>query len=75
MAKRRKKRQWSDFSHGQQRAIVAAGVVQNSLLAAAWIDLYRRPAERVNGNKRLWAAGVLVSWVGPLSYFVFGRRR
>jgi hypothetical protein len=73
-SRKRGKKRWSDLSPGQRKAIVAAGVVQNSLLAAAWIDMYRRPAERVKGDKRVWAAAALISWIGPISYFAFGRR-
>jgi hypothetical protein len=74
MRRRKKKQRWSDFTPHQRQAIVAAGIVQNSLLIAAWVDLYRRPAEQVKGNKRVWAVGALVSWIGPISYFLFGRR-
>jgi hypothetical protein len=73
--RRKRKQRWSDLSSRQQRAIIAAGVVQNGLLVAALIDLRRRPAEQVNGNKRLWAAVSFVNFVGPIAYFAFGRKR
>ena len=41
----------------------------------AWVDLARRPAKQVNGPKGMWAAIIAVSWVGPVAYFVKGRRR
>jgi uncharacterized protein with LGFP repeats len=28
----------------------------------------------VNGRKALWAAVIAVNWIGPLSYFPWGRR-
>jgi hypothetical protein len=68
-----RRRRWNDLNPGQQRAIVAAGVVQ-LLLAAALLDLARRPSEQVRGPKRLWAAAAFVNVVGPLAYFAFGRR-
>jgi hypothetical protein len=68
-----RRRRWHDLNPGQQRAIVAAGVVQ-LLLAAALLDLARRPSEQVRGPKRLWAAAAFVNVVGPLAYFAFGRR-
>jgi len=40
----RAKKRWQDLSAAQRRAIIAAGVVQNSLLVAALVDLRRRPA-------------------------------
>ena len=73
--RRKRKQRWSDLSSRQQRAIIAAGVVQNALLVAALIDLRRRPAEQVNGNKRLWVALSFVNFVGPIAYFALGRKR
>ena len=74
-AEHRTKKRWRDLSPWQRRGIVAAGVVQNSLLVAALVDLRRRPAKKVRGDKRVWAAASFVSWVGPLSYFTYGRKR
>jgi hypothetical protein len=69
------KKRWNDLSPAQKKGIIAAGIVQNSLLLAALVDLRRRPAEQINGKKRLWVAGSFVSWIGPISYFAFGRKR
>ena len=71
----RANKRWSDLSPAQRRAIVAAGIVQNSLLVAALVDIRRRPQKKVRGDKRLWAAGSFVSWVGPIAYFTYGRKR
>ncbi|MDQ3864148.1 MAG: PLD nuclease N-terminal domain-containing protein [Actinomycetota bacterium] len=68
-------RRWSELSSGQRRAIVLSGVVQMTLLIAALVDIRRRPQEEIRGSKRLWTAAAFVNFVGPLSYFVFGRRR
>ncbi|UGS38114.1 PLD nuclease N-terminal domain-containing protein [Capillimicrobium parvum] len=69
------KQRWSDLSPGRRTGILAAGVVQIALLVAALVDLRRRPADEVNGDKRLWAALSFVNYVGPIAYFAFGRRR
>ena len=69
------KKKWSDLSGAQKGAVVLAGMVQLGLLAAALLDIYRRPAEEVRGDKRLWAVAAFVNFVGPISYFLFGRRR
>jgi hypothetical protein len=72
----RQRRRWEDLSTRQRRSIVVAGVVQVLLAAAALLDLRRRPSEQVRGPKRLWAAAAaLVNFVGPLAYFLVGRRR
>jgi Phospholipase_D-nuclease N-terminal len=71
---RARKKRWADLSTGQKRAVIAAGLVQNALLAAALIDLRRRPAERINGDKRLWVAASFINFVGPIAYFLAGRK-
>jgi hypothetical protein len=68
------KRRWSELSPGQRRAIVAAGLVQVSLQAAALLDLRRRRPREVSGDRRLWAAASFVNFLGPIAYFAFGRR-
>ena len=68
------KRRWSDLNPRQRRWVLVAGAVQLSLAAAAWTDLARRPAAEVNGPKGLWAAVISVNFVGPLAYFLRGRR-
>jgi hypothetical protein len=68
-------KRWSDFTPQQRAGGIVSAVIQLALAAAAWRDLAKRPAEQVRGPKPLWAAVILVNFVGPLSYFVFGRRR
>jgi len=71
----RSKQRWSERSPAQRRALVALGAAQVGFQLAALLDLRRRPAEEVRGSKRLWAAASFVNWLGPLAYFVWGRRR
>jgi hypothetical protein len=66
---------WGDLSSTQRKAVVLSGVVQLGLLAAALADIYRRPAQEIRGDKRLWAVVAFVNFVGPVLYFLFGRRR
>lgn len=69
------KKEWKDLSTGQKRGIVLSGAVQFLLLAAALVDIYRRPKEEVRGNKLVWTLASFVNFVGPIAYFLFGRRR
>jgi hypothetical protein len=66
---------WSDLSGNQRAAVLALGSLQLLLATSAWFDLARRPVDAVNGRKVVWAALIAVNWVGPLSYFRWGRRR
>ena len=69
------KKSWSELTTAQKSGIVAVIVVQVALLIAALADIRRRPAEQINGSKRMWAALSFVNYVGPIAYFVFGRKR
>jgi hypothetical protein len=73
--RRKSKRRWSDLSTAERSGVIAAASVQLGLTLAALADLRRRPAERVNGSKAVWAAVAFVNYIGPLAYFKFGRRR
>ncbi len=45
------------------------------LIIVALVDLVRREPERVNGNKIVWAIIILlIGTIGPICYFVLGRK-
>ena len=71
---KKKRMSWSDMSSGQRAGVVVTGVIQMVLAITAWRDLASRSAERVNGPKGLWAAIIAVNWIGPIAYFIKGRR-
>jgi len=66
---------WSDLSSRRKTGMLVAASVHLALAATAWTDLARRSAEAVNGPKAMWAVLIAVNFIGPLSYFVFGRKR
>lgn len=68
-----KSRRWSDMTPGQKAGTVVGGLVQMILAAAAWRDLAKRPAASVRGRKAVWAGVIGVNFVGPVSYFIWGR--
>ena len=45
-----------------------------TLLIAAQRDISRRPAEQIRGSKAVWRAVTLINFIGPGSYFAFGRK-
>ena len=67
-------RRWKDLTTGQRVAVGVVGAAQVTLTAAAYRDLLRRPADQVNGTKLAWGLALLVNWVGPIAYFVDGRK-
>lgn len=70
-----KQKSWKDFTPAQQALVIAGGVVELGLLAAALWDLSRRPASQVNGKKSVWVAVSFINFVGPIAYFLRGRRK
>jgi hypothetical protein len=71
----RKKPKWSALPQRRRRGIVGVGIVQVCLCIAALLDIRRRPADQINGSKPMWVALSFLNTVGPLAYFVFGRKR
>ena len=68
------KKRWDELIGIQKGAIVLTGAVQPGLLAAL-VDIYRRPAGEIRGEKRLWVTAAFIKYVAPISYFLFGGKR
>lgn len=72
---KRSELKWEEMSPAQRTGIIIPGMIQIALLVAALWDLRHRPAEEVRGDKRLWVGLSFINFVGPISYFIFGRKR
>ena len=68
------KKRWSDFSGGQQAAILVGTGIEVALTTVALADLARRPRAQVRGPKPLWALVCVVQPAGPIAYLALGRR-
>ncbi len=66
---------WKDLTPAQRAGLVAATVIQLTLLVIAQKDLGDRGPDDLRGPKLVWRMAVLVNFVGPIAYFVFGIRR
>ena len=69
------KQRFSDLPPARKALVVATGIVQVTLFVAAQVDITRRSASELRGSKRLWRLLMFVNVVGPLAYFLWGRRR
>ena len=69
------RKKWGELDSRNRKLLVALGVVEVVLAAAALLDLRRRPAALVKGPKWVWRALSFVNIIGPLAYFALGRRR
>ncbi|NTW97626.1 MAG: PLDc_N domain-containing protein [Oscillochloris sp.] len=72
MPKQRKT--WGDLSTPQKALTIVGVLIQLALLVAAQRDLWRRSAEEINGPRWVWTLICLVNVIGPISYFMFGRK-
>jgi hypothetical protein len=70
-------KKWRDLTAREKAPFVVRGIVQFALLAAALVDIHLRPPEEIKGSKWLWRAVALVNFmgIGPIAYFLFGRKR
>jgi len=62
------------FTSTEIALIVALGVVEFGLLAAAWIVLFRTPTARLTLPKWAWAVICVVQFIGPIAFFAVGRK-
>lgn len=70
-----KKKTWKEMSPSAKAGTIVVGIVQMSLLVAAQRDISRRPAALINGPKAAWRAASLINFIGPVGYFIFGRKK
>lgn len=69
------KQKFSELSRTSQFAILSAISLQLSLLVTALVDLSKREPAQINGSKGLWAVASFINFIGPLAYFIFGRKK
>jgi hypothetical protein len=73
MAMRR--RSWGEMSSAQKVGNIVLAVVETILTVWALLDIKNRPEEQINGKKITWVMTSLIQPVGPIIYFIFGRKR
>ena len=69
------KKRWQDLTVVEKIGVALMGTVQLLLLVTALWDISRQPADEIKGDKRWWTAAVFVNFIGPISYFLFGKRK
>jgi hypothetical protein len=74
MGRKKNKKKWSELSGGQRFGVVLGALVQFALQGAALRDLAKRPKDQVNGPKGAWVAASFINTIGPIAYFLLGRK-
>ncbi|SFI24488.1 MULTISPECIES: PLDc N-terminal domain-containing protein [Microbacterium] len=64
----------TDLSPAAKVGLGIIGVAQIAFAFLAFWDLALRSAADVRGPKPAWIPAILVNWIGPAAYFVFGIR-
>jgi hypothetical protein len=74
-------KRWDELSTSQRVMVLASaalqllvGAAKLAVLLAALADLRRRPSDEIRGSKRLWRFVVFLHWLGPVAYFLVGRK-
>lgn len=62
------------ISVGARVGLAVVGVVQLAFAFLAFWDLAWRNEKDVVGPKPVWIPVILVNWIGPAAYFLFGIR-
>ncbi len=65
---------WKDFNSAQKKGIISLAAVQILLLATALIDIAMRPAHEIKGKKLWWVMVSFIDFLGPMAYFIYGRK-
>ena len=69
------KRKWKDLTKAEKTLILILASLQITLHIAARRDIARRSQEEICGNKRMWVGLSYFNIIGPLAYFIIGRRQ
>ena len=71
----RTRKPWKDLAAWQKIAVTILGTMQFILLGTALWDLRQRSPDEINGSKEVWTVVSFLSFIGPVSYFLFGIKR
>ena len=69
------RKQLSEISVPGRSGLVIVGTVQVVFAFLAFWDLAHRSADEVRGPRLAWVPAILVNWIGPAAYFLFGQKR
>ena len=66
--------------HGRKTSAAQAGAIGRGLINLALMiftirDIRRRSDEELNGKRKLWLMAAFTPPIGPIAYFIFGRKR
>jgi hypothetical protein len=66
---------WKASSAAKGARAAAQGIVNLVLVIWAVRDIRRRSDDEINGRRKMWMMAAFAPPVGPIAYFLFGRKR
>ena len=70
-----KGKKWGELSTPAKVSTIVMGLIQVGLLVAALADIRKRSADEINGSKAMWVGLSFINYVGPIAYFIKGRKQ
>ena len=70
-----KRKPWCELTIVEKIGFTLLSALQFILLAAALWDIHHRSEDEIQGSKVMWTLISFVNFVGPIAYFLFGRKR
>ena len=58
-----------------QAAAIGRGLINLTLMILTIRDIRRRSDDEINGKRKLWLLAAFAPPIGPIAYFIFGRKR
>lgn len=68
-------KRWKRSSPTMKAPAVAQRMIQLALMIWAVRDIRRRRDDEINGNRKVWTLAAFAPPIGPIAYFLFGRKR
>ncbi len=68
-------KRWKAAAPAVKPQAIARSIINLAFLIWAVRDIRRRSADEIKGNRKFWLAAAFVTPIGPIAYFIFGRKR
>ncbi len=69
------KEKWTEMPEWKKACTIVIGLIQISLLIAALVDIRKRSAQDIRGDKKVWFLVSFINFIGPILYFKIGRKK
>ncbi len=58
-----------------QAGAIGRGLINLTLMILTIRDIRQRSDDEINGRRKLWMLAAFTPPIGPIAYFIFGRKR